>query len=139
MVLTRVGELDSRMGDFEGALTALRRALDIVREIGDRVGEVFVLYGIGSAEHRQGRLTEAETILRAAVEAAKPLGQANILANAMRELGEIATKTGDAAAAVEHLDDAQRRYGELGANRRQAETLSLLEEIRARMRADEGR
>jgi tetratricopeptide (TPR) repeat protein len=139
MMLTQLGTLHSRMGDIESALASLRKALDVVRTIGDRVGEAFVLLDIGRAEHHHRRFDDAQLTFRATVEAATRVGEVQIMAHAWQALGEIASELGETAAALEHLNDAHRRYGELGLEHRQAKTLSLLEEIRARMRADEGR
>lgn len=139
MMLTQFGALHSELGDIESALASLREALDIVRTIGDRVGEAFVLLDIGRAEHSHHRFDDAKLTFQAALEAATRVGEAQIMAHAWRALGEIATERGETASAVEHLNNAHRVYGELGLAHRQAKTLSLLDEIRARMDADDGR
>ncbi|GAB3405646.1 AfsR/SARP family transcriptional regulator [Flindersiella endophytica] len=139
MMLTQLGALHSQMGDIDDALASLRKALDVVRDIGDRVGEAFVLLDIGRAEHHHRRFDDAQRTFRATVEAASRVGEDQIIAHAWRALGEIATELGETATAVEHLENAHRRYGELGLAHRQAKTQSLLEEIRSRINADEGR
>jgi DNA-binding SARP family transcriptional activator len=139
MVLTKLGALHSEMGDIESALASLRKALDVVRTIGDRVGEAFVLLDIGRAELHHHRFDEARLTFQATAEAAMRVGEGQIMAHAERALGEIAAELGETAAAVEHLDNAYRRYGELGLAHRQTETLKLLEKIHPQTPADEGR
>jgi tetratricopeptide (TPR) repeat protein len=116
----RFGELYTHIGDYELADQAHQRALRLVREMDDRIGEAYVLHGMAISEHRQGKLDAARATQRRALALAEVVGERFIEAQAHHELGVIASATGDRPAAIAHLDQADSLFAELGSERRQA-------------------
>ena len=92
----------------------LNRALLIVQEDRDRVGEAVALYSLGLTRRRQGRPEHAEIVLTQALTAARQIGERQIEAQALYQLGELLLERGDVKGALDYCAEANRVLGGLG-------------------------
>jgi CHAT domain-containing protein len=64
-----LGVAYSSLGDYAKAIEYYQQSLAIAQEIGDKDGEGTTLHNLGATFFKSGNLTQAETILRAGIEA----------------------------------------------------------------------
>ena len=93
-------------GDWDTALANHRRALDIVRTLGDAVGEVPASFHLGLAEECSGDLDAALQTYGRTVRLAEATGYWEFLYCAQCALARHAAGAGDLAGAARHLDSA---------------------------------
>jgi len=72
------------------ALTCLRQALTIFRELGNRYGEAVAVHSLGSACRAMGRPEHAKRYLRSAISRYEELGQRGGMAAAREQLAAAA-------------------------------------------------
>lgn len=125
----RFAELYLGTDKIELARQILHRVLLIVRDNGDRIGEVYALYGLGTVRHREGRLDNAETALLHALALARGVGERWVEGQVLYSLAEIALAKGDSPAAGSLLSEAGRIFAELGSALWQAKILILMSDI----------
>ncbi|MER5766618.1 tetratricopeptide repeat protein [Streptomyces sp. NPDC001985] len=103
-----------RLADPEGAAECHRRALDLFRTLGNRVGEAGALNGIGTLHHDRGEYDDA---LRQCTEARwlfEATTDRNGLANVLTTLGKIHLSRSERDRALTMYERAVDLYRELG-------------------------
>jgi len=113
-VLHQRGLVLQRCGRDDDALAAYRAALPILRRGGDLTFQGRVHNNRGVLQAQRGLLRAAETELTEAHRIYAELGQDNLLADTVWNLGFVAARRGDAPAALARYDDADaiyRRHG----------------------------
>jgi tetratricopeptide (TPR) repeat protein len=112
--LTRLGSLGSLTGDYRSAERFLAQALDVCRDVGDRVDQARIAVQLGSVRRLAGDYPAALRHLEMALEVMRDVGHRWGQANVLADLGDVRRRTGDFPAAVRDLEEALSIYGELG-------------------------
>lgn len=73
ITLDKIGQVYDDSGDDKKSLESYDQALGFWRQIGDRNGEALTLYNLARAEQHQGRIAEARTHVRAALQTIEAL------------------------------------------------------------------
>jgi tetratricopeptide (TPR) repeat protein len=111
--------LTDQLGRPDDALPLLRRALQLRRDAGNRLGEAFVLNALGTAHMAKGDFVEAVTNLEQALAIREKGGASGDLAVTLHNLGETHSRLGryDAAirAYVASLDNYKKANNRRGA------------------------
>ncbi|WP_232664658.1 CHAT domain-containing protein [Pseudonocardia sp. TRM90224] len=107
LILQEAGRLDEAMAAYAAALPVFRQA-------GDRVAVAKALGNRAVGLAYSGRLDEAEADLVEARDLYRELGLERLIGNADMNLGFVASRRGDAPAALEHYQLAEDRFGRLG-------------------------
>ena len=113
-------------GDYPGAATDMRVALDLYQGLGNRLGEANARTGLGKALSRAGDYPAAAVVVGAALEDYRALGHLPGEAGALVELAIARGMTSDFQGALELLRQALARYQGLGDRPGQAYALRLL-------------
>jgi tetratricopeptide (TPR) repeat protein len=127
-VCYRSAELYLGTDQIGNARQELHRVLRLVRDLGDRIGETYTLYGLGVVRLREGRLDNAETTLRHTVAQARRVGERLVEGQALLMLAELEVARGGSAVA-EYLEEALAIFEELGARLWRAKTLVTWSEL----------
>ena len=130
-VLHRYAYLHLAMGLPEIAQTQYEQVLEMVEDMGDRIGAVYTRYGLGLAQYRSGRYADAEIVLRDTVSLAKGIGERLVEGQALYTLGEIGLARGDRDTARRRLTEAGDVFTELGSVLWQAKTSVLMAHLLA--------
>ena len=93
-------------GDLKASLAAAGRALARYRELGDMLGSARVQCLAGGSLGLLGRRTEAEPLLREALETARILGNRRLIANVLQAVGFGLAAAGDFAGARASFSEA---------------------------------
>jgi tetratricopeptide (TPR) repeat protein len=96
------------LGRYEAAAAALKEALAIAGEVGNRAGTGVALANLGDVAERQHRYDDALESYRGSIEVCAEIGYLNGLADARRGLGVVLGRLGFHAEALATLDDALR-------------------------------
>ncbi|WP_329586414.1 NB-ARC domain-containing protein [Kitasatospora sp. NBC_01250] len=128
-VLQRFAELYLATDQVPQAIEALREVLRIVRDMGDRIGESYALYGLGTVRQREGRLESAVETLTRALNLSRQVGERAIEARSRYALGEIALQRADYALTTTHLEASRALFAELGAQSWLERAEDLLAEV----------
>ena len=99
------------------------RALDLVRQRGDAVGEAYALLGLGTVATRRGDHAVADTNLQRAVSLAQQIANRLLTARTRVAIGERYLAAADASRALAEFNLALVLFGELKAPLRRASTL----------------
>jgi DNA-binding SARP family transcriptional activator/tetratricopeptide (TPR) repeat protein len=102
LVHRAAGRSYARTGQFDDALTELRRALDLARAEGDRFVEATVLDIVGGVQIMQGRYADGIRTSEQSGELYRALGDLARLATAANNIGWARAMLGDFDAALEH-------------------------------------
>jgi tetratricopeptide (TPR) repeat protein len=116
-ILNNQGILAHERSDWDGALALQQRSLAILETIGDRSNAVLAKYNIAEILTDQGRLDEAEPLLREAIRVWRGQGAEADVADARRELAKLLARRGEFEVAAELLESAleeQIRTGRAG-------------------------
>jgi hypothetical protein len=105
----RIGDILTKMGDPDAAVVELRASADVMAALGDRIQHARSLQHLGAAHRSAGRLDLADAVLREAWIVVSGLESPYYQAEVLGQLGEVAERRGDRAAAI----DAYRHAGEL--------------------------
>ena len=95
------------MGRSEEALDGYRRALPVFERAGDRLRQARLLTNRGVLHLKLGSLARAERDLAKANELFRSLGDRRMAAGAIHDLGFVAFRRGDVAAALTRFDQAE--------------------------------
>jgi non-specific serine/threonine protein kinase len=95
-----------QFGERRVSLAAAERALACYRELGDALGSAQTQTLAGGSLVLLGRTTEAEPLLRSALETAGTLGNRRLTADVLRMMGWSRSAVGDFAGARAHLTEA---------------------------------
>ena len=125
-------EATFQLGAHVEAAPALSRALTICRERGDEMGVANAMRLQAQLAAQAGDMTGAEQLLIDAICKLEVLGQALHLGQCWKDLGALRLRAGRRVAALQALDEAQRRFGSLDAAQHAAE----VETLRARCREE---
>jgi tetratricopeptide (TPR) repeat protein len=79
---SNVADAANRLGQYAEAESALRRAIELARRVGNRLTEGYALANLGYALTAQGRLPQAIDVLGEAVSIARSVGERHLLAAA---------------------------------------------------------
>jgi tetratricopeptide (TPR) repeat protein len=130
-VLHRMGDACLMSGDLDDAIDAFRSALLLVRDIGDLIGEAYILRGTGVAQVGRGELGPASEALRRAAELAVITGDRLVEAQTLRGLSELALTSGDPGQAAAHAQQAASISRSIDTPLEQARALTLLSDAHA--------
>ena len=125
------GDASLAVGAPARAVAAFDQALAIVRELGDPVGQAYVLRGLGVARLRLGELGAARAALERARELAAAAGEQMAEAQALLGLSELALANDDPRRASALAQQASGAFREIGAPLYAKRALSLLASARA--------
>jgi len=100
------GGLASVQGDYDGALRLHQEALDIYRELGDKVGIVKQLSSVGLQSHFQGDYAAARSWFDQCLHVCRELGDRSEIAGALSNLAEAVNAQGDHTQARSLLEEA---------------------------------
>jgi tetratricopeptide (TPR) repeat protein len=84
-----LGELDLRTGNYDSAQTYLERALQLYRETGNRLGEIFVLYDLGESAYVCGDFARAQAYYEQVLHASHSIGYKANEGSAFERLGAL--------------------------------------------------
>jgi DNA-binding SARP family transcriptional activator len=130
----RLGETHLFTGDLASAIEAFGLALAKTRELGDAIGEAYVLQGMGVAKIRRGEFGEARNALRHSLELAGITGERLVQAQALLGLGELALAGGNPDQAGVLARQATDIFDAIGAQLYAARARILVGEARAALR-----
>jgi DNA-binding SARP family transcriptional activator len=125
-VLEQAGQTYLLTGDLTRAAEEFELALTAVLEIGDPVGESYVLRGMGVTKLRQGELDRARSMLQRALELAGRVGDGLAEGHALLALTELALADGHPGQAVVLGQKAVGTYQRIGARLYETQARSLL-------------
>jgi class 3 adenylate cyclase/tetratricopeptide (TPR) repeat protein len=113
-VLNNLGLIAYYAGRWTDALALYRRALDAWARAGDTRSVSMASFNVGEILSAQGRLDEAEPLLRDAERASRASGGAADIAESMLETALLDARRGRTASALERLQEARRLLAEAG-------------------------
>ena len=113
-VLMQHAVIHIRIGLFEEALEDSRRALPLLRRVGDRLNEARVLSNRGVLHAYRGELARAETDLNKALQLYNLLERAMAAAQVLHNLGYVSALRGDVPGALKRYETASLRFTERG-------------------------
>ena len=117
---------ESALGDPVHALEHARQALAISRQLGDSLGEVKCLLGLGVIYHTLGDLSHADEVIATASKLAIRIGDVEDEVAALLIMGAIYSARGDKLAALELYEKSLMRYRKLGDKHGEAAALNNL-------------
>lgn len=100
--LDTIGQIYQRMGEFDRAEAVFREALQISRDGGHSLSEMYCLLGLGISLLSQDMLPQAEESLVAALAMAQSLGTRPVEAQCHQTLSEMYERKGCLAKALDH-------------------------------------
>lgn len=109
-----LADIAARMGRWTHAMGMQEKALETVRELGDRIAETDTLADICQIHHHQGRLDEARRVCGESLFVARQIGNPAAEAKALLHLAKLEFDAERWALAHESNDRAQRIYQQLG-------------------------
>lgn len=109
-LLDRLGELEFRLSNFEGAQAYFNTALHIFIAIHDRLGEANILRNLGDLENHLSHFGQARTHFETALPIFRDLHAQIGEANVLRSMGEMEVRLGELDQAHAHLDVALSLY-----------------------------
>ena len=113
-LLAQIGDIHSRAGELDAALSLFEQALALAREGNDRASEGAILHLIGLVQFRRGQTDEAERCLNDALAAREEVDDKVGLGDTLNALGELEARRGNA----ERAQDFFRRAAEVRAGER---------------------
>ncbi|HYX60050.1 MAG TPA: tetratricopeptide repeat protein, partial [Streptosporangiaceae bacterium] len=113
-------------GDYAAALAHEREALELWRQLGDRLGQAWALDELGRVHQETGKYSAAAACLEEALELHRDLGSRHGEIVALNNLGELATRTSAPEKASEIHREALAKAIQLGAPAEQARALAGL-------------
>jgi tetratricopeptide (TPR) repeat protein len=106
----RIGDILTKMGDPESAVVELRASADAMAALGDRIQHARSLQYLGAAHLSVGRHDLADAVLREAWAVVSELESPYYQAEVLGQLGAVAERRGDRAAAIDAYRDAGELY-----------------------------
>ncbi len=104
-----VASVEFASGRFDAARSAYETARNLLREAGNRFGELDALTGLGRTHEQLGNLDRARACDEEVADLARRFGLRENEADALNNLGANEFLRGDPAAALRHLRAALRR------------------------------
>ena len=114
-LLCRIGLVSFRLSEFERAIDASLRAIDIDRPLGNERGLANAYLTIGESHLRQGRLDEAREAFEESRQLAERLGDRLLLAQLLHDSSLIAIQEAQLQEAQSGLERSRALYRQLGA------------------------
>ena len=111
--LNREGEELADRGDLQAALVKYQQALDLVREIKDRLNEALVLSNICLAYFQSGQMNPALDNCQKSLIISKEIGDRQEISGRLTEIGVIYSSIGKYPQAIESFEQALVIYREL--------------------------
>jgi len=121
-----LGNAQGHVGDFETADRNIRHALDLFRELGDRVNEGMVMNGLASMLETEGRYTEALAVALDALRMLKAAGHWWTQGNLENGVGWLYAHLGQYDQALTHCQRALSLHRDSGYRGGTADTLDSL-------------
>ncbi|MFZ4660540.1 MAG: ATP-binding protein, partial [Caldilineaceae bacterium] len=115
--------LIAESGDVTGAFEIFQKYYEVAHTLQDGRLLLFSLDGLGSYAYLQGRLEEAESYFRQALDKARQMGTSGAIASLLRYLGHIAYRRGEFVSALSYYRQALNWIRDLGFNLAVANTL----------------
>ncbi len=125
-VLYLSGEASLAADEPAQAIATFSRALAIVRDLGDPIGQAHIRRGLGMARLRLGELGAARTELEHALDLAGASGQQMPESQALLGLSELALADGDPRRAVTLARQASDAFRQMGTPLYEEQALTLL-------------
>jgi class 3 adenylate cyclase/tetratricopeptide (TPR) repeat protein len=127
--LNNLGVLAWFEGHGNEALEMFERSRDAAAEAGDTLGAAASAHNVGDVLLRQGRLAEAEAVLRPLLTVFKGLGSEEYWASTLRWLGLTAVRSGRSDEGRDQIEQARAIFTELGLASEIAETDTAVAEL----------
>ncbi|MFZ1267596.1 MAG: tetratricopeptide repeat protein, partial [Anaerolineae bacterium] len=121
-----IGDVQQFRADREGALASYGQALDLFRQVGDRLGEANVLRAIGDAQQFRKEIEGALASYRQALELYRQVGDRLGEANALRAIGDAQQFRKEIEGALASYRQALDLYRQVGARLGEANTLQVI-------------
>lgn len=118
-----IGESHWRLGNLEESGIWLGRALDAMRETGDRLGEGKVLNVIGLLHWDLGELEQALIAMRLASDIAEELGNDLLAASTLNNMGLVHDELGNYRASLDEFQRSHRLFTDAANLRGQGDAL----------------
>ncbi|MBC7805384.1 MAG: tetratricopeptide repeat protein, partial [Akkermansiaceae bacterium] len=112
--LSNLGIVRRRLGDFEGARSALEAAIRLDRDVGNQQSLAFALNGLALVEARSGQFDEAERHFTESLAIKRALNDRAGIVSALANLGTLATEQSKFALAMSLQSEALVLRIELG-------------------------
>jgi DNA-binding SARP family transcriptional activator len=110
----RLGEFFVARGDLDRAERTFRFVLQLVRDVGDRIGEAYALQSLGAVHTSQRQFALAEDALQAAISLSRHLGDNLVLGRGLMAYAEYFLARDDPESAASLIDEATVAFGEFG-------------------------
>jgi DNA-binding SARP family transcriptional activator len=130
-VLHRMGGAYLVTGELPRAVDTFNLALARIRDVGDPVGEAYVLRGVGLARARQGEFGAARSALQRSFELAGTTGERLAAGRALLGLSELALTSRDPRRAIALGEQALGVFQEIGAPLYETKALTLIRDAHA--------
>ncbi len=111
---SRLGEVDWLLSDHESARARHESALEVYRELGDRLGEANCIQSLGDVDLSLSDHESARARYESALEAYRELGDRLGEANCIKALGDVDLSLSDQESARARYESALEVYRELG-------------------------
>ncbi|GAA1961644.1 tetratricopeptide repeat protein [Catenulispora subtropica] len=128
--LTDLGRVRYQTGNYESAGEPLIRAVEVQRDIGNRLGEAHALTDLGRVQMQIGNYLGAVDTLTRALEIFREIDSRNGEAHALSALGRARYQIGDQPGATDALTGALRIFREIGSHSGEAYALTALGRVR---------
>jgi tetratricopeptide (TPR) repeat protein len=127
--LQGLATIDLRQGDYETAREIFQKALEIIQQIGDRVGEADTLHQLATIDVNQGDYETAREIFQKALEIKQQIGNRAGEADTLHNLATIDLNQGDYETAREIFQKALEIKQQIEDRAGEASTLHQLASI----------
>ncbi|MGW7259968.1 tetratricopeptide repeat protein [Streptomyces sp. NPDC054834] len=129
-ILNDLGRVRHRTGDLPGAADVQMQALQIFRQIGNRLGEANALNDLGLVRQRTGDFPGAADAQTQALQIYRQIGNRHGEAYALTDLGQVRQLTGDLPGAADAQTQALQIFRQIGNRHGEAYALSELGQVR---------
>src|SRR3954469_21267587 len=133
-VLRTAGDLRRTRADFDGARSALQRALELIETLTDNSAMAETAYSLGRVELSVGAYARADDVTRGGLRAARAAGNEQVVAELTAQLADVAYRLDDVTTARSLASDALNFATSAGDGHTQSEALRVM----AMLERDEG-
>ncbi len=125
----RLGDVELLLTDYESARARYESALEVYREIGDRLGEANCIWALGQVDRMLSRNESARARYESALEAYREIGDRLGEANCILALGDVDRLFSDHESARARYESAIEVYREIGSRRGEANCIGALGDL----------
>src|SRR3954469_13138334 len=125
-VLRTAGDLRRTRSDFDGARSALQRALELIETLTDNSAMAETAYSLGRVELSVGAYARADDVTRGGLRAARAAGDEQVVAEVTAQLADIAYRLDDVTTARSLASEALTFATSAGDGHTQSEALRVM-------------